>query len=123
MAPTYGLTAGYRNVAMAVPEPSLRQEIAPGKPFPAIGDHNDARRGSDPRWAVERECRSRPVHWDVRRKAGDCFHHVASRDDKPLKVSSDCPPDFQAEATSAQGGQRSASDVPTLSRSPVKRSQ
>jgi hypothetical protein len=34
MAPTYGLTAGYRNVAMAVSEPSLRQNVfPPGKLF------------------------------------------------------------------------------------------
>ena len=60
--PTYGLTAGYRNVAMAVPEPSLQQDVCPSQAISTIGDHHDARRGSDLRWAVERERGSRPVH-------------------------------------------------------------
>jgi hypothetical protein len=38
MAPTYGLTAGYRNVAMAIPEPSLRQDVCPKQAISTIGE-------------------------------------------------------------------------------------
>jgi hypothetical protein len=81
VAPTYGLTAGYRNVAMAVPEPSLRRDVCSGQAISTMGDHHDARRGSDRRWAVGRECRSRPVHRDIGRKAGDGLYDVAGGND------------------------------------------